>query len=650
MESTIKEGDRLKLADTMESPLPNSLKKDMGKETGGDIAQLMVEAGHVTKERLAYAKRVQSKLATPKTLLNVIQELNFVTADQIRSTLVANRVSVRLGALLVELGHIKEEDLQAAIALQQKAEVKKKLGEILVENHIISQVKLNEVLSYQLGFEIFEPSLSEIDLDLFGKSSFHWYAEHDFLPVKETDNGVIVAFADPLDQDARYAAEEVFGREIIPVISVKSALREIISSLGKGRRGSGAKGFDEETVVGLVNSILERALETKASDVHIEPMKDRLRIRFRIDGVMVPFKELSLDLAPTLSSRIKILAKADIAEKRRHQGGRILYEDSSGAPIDIRVSIYATVWGEKIVLRILNRKDQILDMSEIGMLPNVLERFKYDALDLSSGIIIVTGPTGSGKTTTLYSCVNYLNDINTSIITAEDPVEYVIDGISQCSIDPKIGVTYEETLRHIVRQDPDVIVIGEIRDRFSAETSIQAALTGHKVLTTFHTEDSIGGLLRLLNMDIEAFLISSTVVCVAAQRLLRKICPNCSEAYTPTAVDLRQLGYTMNDVKGYDFRSGRGCPNCHFTGYTGRLGVFELLILDEKVKDAILSRKTSYEIRRISLESSGLVTLLEEGMVKAAMGATTIEEVLGRLPRLTKPRPIPELKRLLGVR
>ena len=650
MESTAKEGDRLKLADTMESPLPNLPKKDMGKETGGDIAQLMVEAGHLTKERLAYAKRVQSKLATPKTLLNVIQELNFVTADQIRSTLVANRVSVRLGALLVELGHIKEEDLQAAITLQQKAEVKKKLGEILVENHIISQVKLNEVLSYQLGFEIFEPTLAEIDLDLFGKSSFLWYAEHDFLPVKETDNGVIVAFADPLDPDARYAAEEVFGREIIPVISVKSALREIISSLGKGRRGSGSNEFDEETVVGLVNSILERALETKASDVHMEPMKDRLRIRFRIDGVMVPFKELSLDLAPTLSSRIKILAKADIAEKRRHQGGRILYEDSGGAPIDIRVSIYATVWGEKIVLRILNRKDQILDMSEIGMLPNVLERFKYDALDLSSGIIIVTGPTGSGKTTTLYSCVNYLNDINTSIITAEDPVEYVIDGISQCSIDPKIGVTYEETLRHIVRQDPDVIVIGEIRDRFSAETSIQAALTGHKVLTTFHTEDSIGGLLRLLNMDIEAFLISSTVVCVAAQRLLRKICPNCSEAYTPTAVDLRQLGYTMNDVKGYDFRSGRGCPNCHFTGYAGRLGVFELLVLDEKVKDAILSRKTSYEIRRISLESSGLVTLLEEGMVKAAMGATSIEEVLGRLPRLSKPRPIPELKRLLGVR
>ena len=282
------------------------------------------------------------------------------------------------------------------------------------------------------------------------------------------------------------------------------------------------------------------------------------------------------------------------------------------------------------------------------MAPRMLERFRDDALNVSSGVLIVPGPTGSGKTTTLYSCVNYLNDMHTSIITAEDPVDTVIDGIAQCSINPKINVTFEETLRHIVRQDPDVIVLGEIRDAFSAETAIQAALTGHKVLTTFHTEDSIGGLLRLLNMDIEAFLISSTVVCVVAQRLLRRVCPQCAQSYTLTTLDLRRLGYDNDTLRGVTFKLGRGCRSCRFTGYRGRVGIFELLVLNEMVKDAILKRQTSYEIRRISLETSGLVTLLEDGLVKAAKGETSIPEVLGNLPRFHKPRPIQQLQRLLG--
>jgi type IV pilus assembly protein PilB len=261
---------------------------------------------------------------------------------------------------------------------------------------------------------------------------------------------------------------------------------------------------------------------------------------------------------------------------------------------------------------------------------------------------MITGPTGSGKTTTLYSCINYLNDEGTSIITAEDPVEYLLDGIAQCSINPKINVTFEETLRHIVRQDPDIIVLGEIRDRFSAETAIQAALTGHKVLTTFHTEDSIGGLLRLLNMNIEAFLISSTVVCVIAQRLMRRLCPHCAQPYVPTPLDLRRLGVGADVLKGASFKLGRGCPNCRFTGYRGRVSAFELLILNEPVKDAILNRKTSYDIRRISLETSGLVTLVEDGLVKAARGETSLQEVLRNLPRLHKARPLQELRRLTG--
>ena len=297
----------------------------------------------------------------------------------------------------------------------------------------------------------------------------------------------------------------------------------------------------------------------------------------------------------------------------------------------------------------LNRQTQLLDIEQLGIMPVMLKRFTMDALDNPSGVIIITGPTGSGKTTTLYSCINYLKDMETSIITAEDPVEYIISGISQCSINPKIDVTFEETLKHIVRQDPDVVVLGEIRDHLSAETAIQAALTGHKVLTTFHTEDSIGGLLRLLNMDIEAFLISSTVVCVVAQRLLRAVCKNCAESYTPSAIEYQKIGLAGKELAGAKFKQGKGCSSCHYSGYQGRVGVFELLVLNEDVKDALLNRRTSSEIRRISIQTSGLVTLLEDGLLKAANGMTTLSEVLRQLPRLDKPRPLNEIKRLIGI-
>jgi type IV pilus assembly protein PilB len=282
------------------------------------------------------------------------------------------------------------------------------------------------------------------------------------------------------------------------------------------------------------------------------------------------------------------------------------------------------------------------------MAPRILQRYCEDALDAPSGVILSTGPTGSGKTTTLYASINYLNNSGNSIITAEDPVEYVIDGISQCSINPKINVTYEETLKHIVRQDPDIIVIGEIRDMFSAETAIQAALTGHKVITTFHTEDSIGGLLRLLNMNIEAFLISSTVVSVVAQRLVRRVCAHCSQDQPLTPNQIRRLGYEPRDLLGLNFKTARGCSQCRFLGYKGRVAIFELLVLNEFVKDALIARKTSYEIRRIGTEATGLVTLLEDAIYKAIQGLITFDEIIRQVPRLNKPRPINEIRRLLG--
>ncbi|MCF6248709.1 MAG: Flp pilus assembly complex ATPase component TadA, partial [Desulfobacula sp.] len=282
------------------------------------------------------------------------------------------------------------------------------------------------------------------------------------------------------------------------------------------------------------------------------------------------------------------------------------------------------------------------------MPPRLLENFLTRSLHAPSGVLIVTGPTGSGKTSTVYSCIDHLNSPQTSIITAEDPVEYVIDGIGQCSINTKLNLTFEETLRHIVRQDPDIIVIGEIRDFFSADVAVQAALTGHKVLTTFHTEDTIGGLIRLVNMNIEPFLISSTINCILAQRLVRRICHNCKKKHKPNVTQMKLLGYHGGELAGGIFYKGEGCGHCRHSGYSGRMAVHEMLLLDENVRDAVLRNATSHELREVSINSTGLVTLFESGIYQAAKGNTSIEEVLRCLPKLVPPRPLSEIKRLLG--
>jgi type IV pilus assembly protein PilB len=462
------------------------------------------------------------------------------------------------------------------------------------------------------------------------------------------DGKVLVAFYDPLDMAARTAAQQMLASEIEPAIARKSLILQTLEAIERGGR-SNTGASDENTAIATVDAIIRDAAQMGASDIHIEPMRTHTRVRYRVDGAMMQHRELPCDLTPAVISRIKVLAKADIAEKRRHQDGRMLFEDSdSGNAFDLRMSSYVTIHGEKVVLRLLDRRAELVNIREIGMAPRMIERFCEDALDVPTGVVLVTGPTGSGKTTTLYSCVDYLNTPDVSIITAEDPVEYVIDNIAQCSINTKINLTFEETLRHIMRQDPDVIVLGEVRDKFSADVAIQAALTGHKVLTTFHTEDSIGGLLRLLNMNIEAFLIASTVVSVVAQRLLRRICAHCAEPYVPTPSELRRLSYTPADVSGARFALGRGCTECRFTGYRGRVCVFELLVLNEIVKEAIVARKTSYEIRRLSTETSGLVTLIEDGVHKAANGLTSVNEVIRGLPRVAKPRGLREIRRILG--
>ncbi|UCD91376.1 MAG: Flp pilus assembly complex ATPase component TadA [Desulfobacterales bacterium] len=615
----------------------------------GQIVSILLQERFLTKEQIEYAARIRSKIHSSKSLLTVIIELGYINNEQIRDLVGTNLSNVRVGDLLVELGLISEADLRAGLDIQSKEKRKRKLGEILIDHQFVEEKKLIEVLSLQLKIPIVEPEFTAIDREIFSTASSKLYDKHHFIPIRVEDQSVLVAFADPLDRRDLDEASQFFGKKIVPAIASKKSIQTAIQQMKPKSMSKGFSDMDVSSPIDIVNSIILAAIEEKnVSDIHFEPLQDRLRVRFRMDGVLIHHKDLPLKPISGITSRIKIMCEADITEKRRHQGGRIFFEHD-GRNIDLRVSFYVTVHGEKIVMRILNRQAELLSINDIGMFPRMFDKFRIDALDCPSGVVIVTGPTGSGKTTTVYSCINYLNKPDTSIITAEEPVEYIIDGISQCSINPKINLTFEETLRHIVRQDPDVIVIGEIRDTFSAEVAVQAALTGHKVLTTFHTEDSIGGLIRLLNMDIDAFLISSTVVCVLAQRLLRKVCPICARPYQITPEEILRLGYIANEIKDAEFIKGRGCSECRHTGYKGRIAVFELLTLNENVRDGLLAQKTSHQIRKISIESTGLVTLLEDGIVKAASGFTTIDETLRCLPRLQKPRPVVELRRLLGV-
>jgi type IV pilus assembly protein PilB len=613
------------------------------------IGRLLVEAGVLDAQQLRHADRVCGKLATPRPLIEVAGELFGIPRERLIEALRSQREKLRLGDLLVELGHLRPADLETALAIQrEQPDGKRRLGEVLLDHHFLAEPALVQVLSVQLGFPLADPEFEQIDRAVAAQVPVRWCEQHQFVPLRREDGRTHVAFADPTDRARVEAAEQIFGRgQVVPHIARRGSIEAALAQLsGPGPRG-GVVG-EQVDAVHLVNEMIVAALEEGTSDIHVEPRPDRISVRFRTDGVLALWRDLPLSLGAALSGRIKVLCKADIAERRRHQGGRFFFE-KDGRRIDLRVSIYVTVHGENIVMRLLNHDRRLLTLADLGMAPRMLEIFRDQALLRPSGVILVTGPTGSGKTTSLYSCIAEIKDDATSIITAEDPVEYMIDGITQCSINAGIGLTFDETLRHIVRQDPDVIVIGEIRDQFSASTAIQAALTGHKVLTTFHTEDSIGGLLRLLNMEIEAFLVSSTVVSVLAQRLLRKVCPDCAEPYQPTPADLRLLGCGAEALSGAGFRAGRGCQSCRFSGYRGRVAVFELLVLDAAVRDAILARKTSQEIRRICRESTGLVSLFEDGIAKAAAGLTTVSEIFRMLPRLDAPRPLPDLRRRLGV-
>jgi len=612
---------------------------------GMQCAKLLLADGMISESKLEKAVRVQQKLGGNRLLSAILIELSIISEDEHRRIIRKHGRKFRLGELVVELGYVSLEQLDQALEAM-KSMPGKRMGEILQKLEFLNERQLAQALSEQLSLSLQHLEIDMIDKNLLNQFSLRFLKNNLLIPYDESASKVSIICADPLNERAIQEIESKIGRKSVVSIGIPSMLESLFSKL-EARKQQAASGEQNDHIVEIVDGILLSAIRDFASDIHIEPLENNTRIRFRMDGVLIHKMDLPSEMSHRVIARIKVLSEMDIADTRKHQDGR-MSDVVHGIGVDFRVSTYVTTFGENLVMRILRRDGGVRPLEKINMNSGLLERFKHEVLDVPTGVVLITGPTGSGKTTTLYSAIDYLNRPSTKIITLEDPVEYVVDGIMQCSVDVKAGRNFEDSLKAIVRQDPDIIVLGEVRDQMSAQVAVQAALTGHKVLTTFHTEDSIGGLLRLMNMGIESFLISSTVVSILAQRLIRTICPDCRQAYMPNKRIAKLIGLDDETLKNHTFYRGTGCGTCYGTGYHGRTTLHELLILNEEVREAILEEKTSHEIRQISCDSTDLLSLMEDGLYKVIHDKTTVEEVYRIAPRSLSNRTVTEICRLMG--
>ncbi len=509
----------------------------------------------------------------------------------------------------------------------------------------------NALLAEQLGMSIYpDLSILQVSRERFKQVPYNFAKKHTVLPIKESEQLMTVAVADPLNLTPIEELRFLLGCEVEAVYSPRDVILSAINECYNTEDGAASqmianlsdktddgKGDDVEVfdlldqgrhqspIIQLLNLILTEAIQQGASDIHFEPSENGMRVRYRIDGVLQNRHAPALDYQTQLLTRIKVMAKLDIAEHRLPQDGRIKLR-MGRREIDFRVSTVPIVGGERIVLRILDRGNVLLGMDRIGMLPTVFEHYRK-LIELPEGIILVTGPTGSGKTTTLYSSICEMAKDDVNIMTIEDPVEYNLKGIAQIGVHHKIKLDFATGLRHILRQDPDVIMVGEIRDKETAEIAIQAALTGHLVLSTLHTNDAPSAITRLVDMGIEPYLLSSCIVGVLAQRLVRRICPQCKESYQPNPSEFQSLGLKPDELQGGLLYRGKGCTYCYQTGFKGRQGVYELMPVNNAINKQIVQSPDAIEMRRVALEQ-GMISLLSHGAELVKSGSTTIAEVL----------------------
>jgi type II secretory ATPase GspE/PulE/Tfp pilus assembly ATPase PilB-like protein len=551
-----------------------------------------------------------------------------------------------LGEILAEKFGIAPQEIEKALKFQK--EYGGRIGTILINSGVISEVQLLEALSYQLDIPVFKDYLKEkknpINYPEISGISPSWFLENSVIPLSFDGDRYCLAIIDPMNLFIFESLENILNdQQIHYVLCTEKEFRELSSDYkNKYSLGEAIISYEfdeieklkdlasEAPIIKFVNTTISKATESRASDIHIETLEDNCRIRFRIDGVLNDMEFLPLKMHPAISTRIKILAGLDIAEKRLPQDGRIDIKVAS-RDLDIRVATFPTIFGENIVMRLLEKTSLEFDLETLGFEKDHLNTF-MNIIKNPFGLVLITGPTGSGKTTTLYSVLNKLNSREKKIITIEDPVEYQIRGVNQIQVKPSIGLTFANALRSILRQDPDIILVGEIRDKETAGIAIHAALTGHLVLSTLHTNDAPSAISRLLDMGIEDFLINSSLVGVLAQRLMRKVCLNCKNEETKISSDLRNE-FKIDEIKKKhklkteNFRKAKGCESCVGTGYRGRIGIFELLDYNDYLKQITLQFH-NYQKLKEEAESLGMRNLREDALIKLIKGTTTLDEVL----------------------
>ena len=569
-------------------------------------------------------------------------ERGVTTDDLLESIVRSQRTSkLRLGDILKEMGLVTEE--QVASALGRQKETRKRLGQLLIDDGIVTQLDLTKALAQKFGVSFLDLTATRFDGAATAYIDEKLARRYGAIPVRFLeDNTLLVAMVDPQNLPAQEDLAIITGFQIQPAIASEEDVFGAIAKIYRSRAEVGESdesgeyveesvtdirdATEEAPVVKLVNSVIAQSVDDAASDIHFEPQAKELVVRFRIDGVLHEIMSIPRRMQAGVLSRLKIMAELDIAERRVPQDGRIGLM-VGGKPIDMRVATLPTVYGEKVVMRLLDKSNVMLDLEELGFAEKALKRFRKSFLK-PYGAILVTGPTGSGKSTTLYAALNILNSPEKNIITVEDPVEYRLTGINQVQVNTRAGMTFAAALRSILRCDPDIVMVGEIRDRETALIAIESALTGHLVLSTLHTNDAPGALSRLTEMGIEPFLTSSAVDAVLAQRLARRLCSHCKEPYTATKEMLRKNDFPpevcdRDDVVLY---RAKGCSRCNNTGYKGRLGLYEVMIVSEAVRRLTVERKSADEIGRVAA-AEGMKSLREDGIDKVLLGMTSVEEI-----------------------
>jgi len=556
---------------------------------------------------------------------------------------------LRLGELLISAGAITQEQLDKALELQKGSG--KRLGAILIEHEIITELQLIEALQMQLGIDYVDLSKTRIPADMAQMVPKEMATQYQILPIRVDKDILYLAMADPLNFYAQEEVRKTVKKRIIPVVSTGTAIDHAIATLygneGAARaiedmkRGAyesedvqnmafvsnqiGEENVTDAPTIRLVNSIIERAVHERASDIHFEPRENDLVVRMRIDGVMRSILTIPRNLQSSVISRIKIMSGLDITERRIPQDGRFNIQNA-GKDIDMRVSTLPIVYGEKIVTRLLDKSSGVLNREAIGLTGHDEELFNQ-FMKIKNGVVLIVGPTGSGKSSTMYTMIGELNTDQVNLVTLEDPVEYNIDGVNQVQINEKTNLTFASGLRSILRQDPDIVAVGEIRDGETADIAMRAAITGHVVISTIHTNDAAGTIERLIDIGVEPYLVAAALKGVISQRLVRRVCPNCKKEYDATDEEKISLGL---DPKGtYKFYKGAGCPNCYHTGYYGRIAVFEMLPVNGIIREKILEKNSREEIRKeLAKPESGFVSLQQNALRLVLEGTTSVEEVL----------------------